>query len=1097
MNKKIIHTVFEATAIKYPAKIALRHGLVAMSYSELNNSSNQLAYLLKKLEVVRGNIVAVLTDPGIALIQSVLAIYKCGAIYLPVDINQAEERVMQSFTDCMPEVVVTDPENAVQVKLLISEFSLPVKWLVVCGQYKWESYKHEDSKWIENNIRQDVCEIANPELVSEPDDSNYIFYTSGSTGVAKAILGCHKSLGHFINWETEEFGIDENCTVSLLSQFTFDASLRDIFLPLLAGGTLCIPSVDIKTNTKLLLEWVVENKITLIHCVPSLFRVITKELENFPGIETIRKHLAFILMAGEPLYAKDITNWRQVMGSGTEIVNLYGTSETTLAKTFHRIKNIPADPAEALHVGKAISHTVVAILNEDVLCGSGEIGQIFIKTPFMSKGYYKNEKLTSEVFVQNPLVKDRVDIMHRTGDFGRYTADGNIDVLGRKDDQVKINGIRVELGEIRRKVAAIYGIDEVEVMAHKNSNAENELVCYYTGEKYNVDILKEHLKKTLNRAITPAFFVHLEKLPLTINGKVDKKSLPKPSALIINEEEYEAPLNELEASLEEMWMRILGLKKIGRHASFFQIGGSSLKAMLLISAIYKQYNVMVKINDVFVNQTIQKMALLVQSVTEKKEFTNIELVPLAEDYDLSFAQKGVYLTCQSAEDLITYNIPLSYLITGPLDKEAFQKTIETLVNRHESLRTTFSMIRGVPRQIVHVAEDFNFSFSYTDIRSDECKQQTAMSMANQQAMTVFDLTSGPLLRTSLLQLENNKYVFLFTIHHIISDGWSMEIMIQEIITLYNTFSRKEENPLEPLRIQYKDYVGWQQQQLTGDMMNKSRNYWLSAFEEEVPPLQFPADFSRNEITDFEGLAKSYTISVDLLRSIKKVCTETDTTLFMFLLSAINALAYRYTGRKDTVFGSPIAGRAHSDLENQVGLYVNMLLFRTKFQPDDSFRELLAKVKTNAIQAYQHSMYPFTQLVEDIDAVYGRKMSNYFDVAVQLQNAKFSKTKSLQFDQLTIDNFLPNSYSSKFEITFNFEELEEDSVLMLDIEYKTSLFKESTIDRLKEELFVLLEMVAKNPAITINQVRSELVDRDKCQPINFLGALIEKGISTDY
>ena len=1097
MNKKIIHTVFEATAEKYPAKIALRHGIVTMSYSELNNSSNQLAYLLKSLEVARGSIVAVLTDPGIALIQSVLAIYKCGAVYLPVDINQAEERVMQSFTDCMPEVVVTDPENAIQVKLLISEFSVPVKWLVVCGQYKWELYKLENSKWIENNISRDNYAIANPELVSEPDDSNYIFYTSGSTGVAKAILGCHKGLGHFINWETEEFGINGNCTVSLLSQFTFDASLRDIFLPLCAGGTLCIPSADIKTNTTLLLEWIEENKITLIHCVPSLFRVMTRELESFPGSTKIREHLAFILMAGEPLYVKDISNWRQVMGTGTEIVNLYGTSETTLAKTFHRIKNIPADPAQALHVGKPISHTVVAILNEDVLCGSGEIGQIFIKTPFMSKGYYKNEKLTNEVFVQNPLVKDRVDIMHRTGDFGRYTADGNIEVLGRKDDQVKVNGIRVELGEIRRKVAAIEGIDEVEVMAHKNPNAENELVCYYTGEKYDADVLKGQLKKTLNRAVTPAFFVHLEKFPLTINGKVDKKSLPKPSALLINEEEYEAPLDELEARLEEMWISILGLKKIGRHASFFQIGGSSLKAMLLISAIYKQYNVMIKINDVFVNQTIQKMALLVQSVTEKKEFTNIEPVPVAADYDLSLAQKGVYLTCQSAKDLITYNIPLSYLITGPLDKEAFQKTFETLVKRHESLRTTFSMIKGAPRQIVHTAEEFNFSVSYTDIRNDEYKQQTALNMADQQAMMVFDLANGPLIKASLLQLEDNKHVFLFTMHHIISDGWSMEILIQEIIALYNAFNRKEENPLEPLKIQYKDYVGWQQKQLAGDMMNKSRNYWLSAFEEEINALQFPADFPRSEKADFEGVAKNYTISSDLVRDIKKVCRETDTTLFMFLLSAINALAYRYTGRKDTVFGSPIAGRAHSDLENQVGLFVNMLLFRTKFKSDDSFRELLAKVKSNAMEAYQHSMYPFAQLVEDIDAVYGRNMNNCFDVAVQLQNAKFSKTKNLQFDQLAIDNFLPNSYSSKFEITFNFEDLEEEGVLTLDIEYKTGLFKETTIDKLKEELFALLEMVTKDPAATISQLRNELAGKDNNQPSNLLGALIEKGISTDY
>jgi mycobactin peptide synthetase MbtE len=1097
MNKKIIHTVFESTAEKYPAKTALRHDNITMSYSELNSTANQLAFLLKNLFINKGSTVAVLTSPGIALIQSVLAIFKCGGIYLPIDISQAEERTVQSFTDCLPEVVITDPENADQVKIMISDLGLAVNWLVICGPVKWELYKQKDNKFVPENINLRQFAKTNPELVSEPDDSNYIFYTSGSTGVAKAILGCNKGLGHFINWETEEFGITDACTVSLLSQFTFDASLRDIFLPLCNGGTLCIPSNDIKSNTLRLLEWIEESKISLIHCVPSLFRLMTKELENFAGKEKIRRQLAFILMAGEPLYGKDITGWRQVIGENTEIVNLYGTSETTLAKTFHRIKNLPSDPGQALHVGKPISHTVVAIFNDAALCGPGEIGEIFIKTPFMSKGYYKNEKLTNEIFVQNPLVKDRVDIMHRTGDFGRYAEDGNIEVLGRKDEQVKVNGIRVELGEIRKKVAVIKGIDEVEVMAHKNPNSENELVCYYSGEKYDSDVLKEKLKKTLNRAVTPAFFVYLEKFPLTINGKIDKKALPKPSALLIRDDEYEAPDGAMETRFEEMWIDILGLKRIGRHASFFMIGGSSLKAMQLISGIYKEYNVMIRINDVFAHQTIEKLAALVQSVTEKLEFSCIDPVPPAAYYDLSLAQKGVYLTCQSAKNLITFNIPLSYTLDGPLNKEAFQRAFETLVERHESLRTTFSMIQGMAKQKIHSPAAFNFSVSYSDIRDDRHKQETALNMADQQATTVFNLNTGPLIKASLVRLENEKHVFLLTMHHIISDGWSMEILIQEIITLYNAFNRQQNNPLLPLKIQYKDYVGWQQKQLAADLMNQSRNFWLSNFEEEIPLLQFPADFSRTGKSSFEGVTKNYVIKKSLVKEIKAACTGSGTTLFMFLLSAVNALVYRYTGRKDIVFGSPIAGRSHSDLENQVGLFVNMLMFRTKFQSGITFQELLTNVKNNALEAYNHSMYPFAQLVEDIDAVYGRNMNNFFDIAVQLQNAKFNKTKTLQFDGIKVDNFLPNSYSSKFELTFNFEDLEEEEEISLDIEYKTSLFKETTINKLKEDLFMLLEMVTKDQSLTLRQIRNELASKDDNQPMDLLGAVIEKGISTDY
>ena len=322
-------------------------------------------------------------------------------------------------------------------------------------------------------------------------------------------------------------------------------------------------------------------------------------------------------------------------------------------------------------------------------------------------------------------------------------------------------------------------------------------------------------------------------------------------------------------------------------------------------------------------------------------------------------------------------------------------------------------------------------------------------------------------------------------------------LIQEIITLYNAFNRQQSNPLAPLMIQYKDYAGWQQKQLAADLMNQSRNFWLSNFEDEIPSLRFPADFQRTGKTNFEGVAKNYIIRKGLVKEIKAACAESGTTLFMFLLSAVNALVYRHTGRKDIVLGSPIAGRSHVDLENQVGLFVNMLMFRTKFQSDTTFQELLTHVKNNALEAYNHSMYPFAQLVEDIDAVYGRNMNNFFDIAVQLQNAKFNKTKTLQFDGIKVDNFLPNSYSSKFELTFNFEDLEEEEEISLDIEYKTSLFKETTINKLKEELFMLLEMVTKDQSLTLRQIRNELANRDDNQPMGLLGAVIEKGISTDY
>lgn len=1096
MDKKIIHTVFEKTAEEFAEKVAVRFENYSITYRDLNCKANQLAHLLKSLHVERDNAVGVLTSLSPALVQSVLAVFKSGGVYLPIDINHSQDRILQSFSDCMPDVVITDVVNADRVKLLISGFTLDVKNLIVTGEQKFELFSIVDGEFIRQNVAESVFDSANPKLKIEPDDSNYIFYTSGSTGLAKAILGCHKGLGHFINWEKETFNIDESCNVSLLSQFTFDASLRDIFIPLCTGGTLCIPSADTKNNFAGLLKWIEENKVSIIHCVPSLFRVITKELDEYTGRELIQHQLDHILMAGEPLYAKDILAWRKVMGENTELINLYGTSETTLAKTFHRIKNLPSDPTHALHVGKPINNTAIAVFNDTELCSAGEIGEIYIKTPFRSKGYYKNELLTNEVFIQNPLVGDRVDLMHRTGDYGRLTEDGNLEVLGRKDEQVKVNGIRVELGEIRQKVSKIKGVEEVEVLAYRNSNSENELVCYFTGEKYDADLLIEELQKTLNRGVMPTFFVHLEKFPLTVNGKIDKKSLPKPEELLVSDDDYEPTQGAMEKELEGMWVELLGLKRIGRNVSFFKIGGNSLKAMLLISKVFKAFKTLIKINEIFNNQTIAKIANLIQYADASLNYSNISQAPIAENYELSLAQKGVFISCQSANDVITYNIPLSYQLKGVLNKEAFSKAFETLVERHESLRSNFLMIEGRPKQIVHPISTLGFSVHYIDMRGMNNKNGKAVDFANQHAITRFDLAEGRLLKASLLQLDDEDYIFLLTMHHIISDGWSMEIVIQEITSLYNAFNKGETNSLAPLKIQYKDYVNWQHKQLGGDALHRSRNYWLSKFENEIPPLQFPTDYIRQNEQDFEGGAKNYSINADLVKKIKNQCDQKNCTLFMYLLSAVNVLVYKYTGRRDIVFGSPIAGRSHPDLENQIGLYVNMLALRTTFDSGMSFSTLLELVKKNSMEAFEHATYPFAQFVEDIDSVYGRK-TNFFDIVVQLQNAKLNKTKELQLDGINFDNFLPNSYSSKFEITFNFEDIDATNEIALDIEYKTGLFKPDTIEKLKDDLFRLLQIVTEKPMLTIRDVRKELTQEDNTQPTRELEAFIEHGIDTDY
>ncbi len=440
---------FETIVHQYPDHIAIEEESRVITYGELNVASNRLAHMLSGIAGIgRAGMVSVIMPPGINLVTALLATFKAGGIYLPVDISFVKKRIAHIYNQTACEVIVTTEALKDQVVNLIEELDLQVKYVFILDEAGSVTCEGTEGL-IQFSMLTDDME--NPDPVNMPEDGNYIFYTSGSTGEPKAMLGAHRSLHHFISWQRREFEVTPGFKVSQLTQITFDASLRDIFLPLSTGGVLCIPSVETKTNPVKLLQWIRESRIDLIHCVPSLFRMLTKEIaveKNSVSFADLRH----ILVAGEILYARDIQAWRQYAGNEVEIVNMYGASETTLVKTFHRIQEVPENPAQAIHVGKPIGDTFIAIINADQnICRIGEIGEIYIKTTFTTKGYFKNEALTRQVFVQNPLIKDREDTIYKTGDMGRYLPDRSVEVLGRLDDQVKINGIRVELDEIKKQ----------------------------------------------------------------------------------------------------------------------------------------------------------------------------------------------------------------------------------------------------------------------------------------------------------------------------------------------------------------------------------------------------------------------------------------------------------------------------------------------------------------------------------------------------------------------------------------------------------------------------------------------------------------------
>ncbi|MGB3182818.1 MAG: amino acid adenylation domain-containing protein [Cyclobacteriaceae bacterium] len=1055
MNKRIIYSVFEQAADSFASQVAVEDGSVTVTYGELNARANRYANFLREAGAGRDKIVATIFPSDISMVVNILGVFKSGAIYLPLSDNLSDKRLSKALNKCSPVAIVVHQSLGEQMAARLKGAGVNADLIYLY---------HDDRIQPLQDGREEVSLSAysseNAQLIKEPSDSSYIFYTSGSSGEPKAILGSHDSLSHFIHWEKKEFEVDDSFRVSQLTSPTFDASLRDIFVPLTTGGTLCIPSKEVKEDIGKLVSWIQTESITLIHSVPSLFRAISRAIDSTEETSPF-PDLKYFLLAGESLYGIDVNGWYEKVGKHVELVNLYGATESTMIKTFHRINQPPQGAAEKIHVGKPISNTAILIMNDN-LCGVGEIGEVYIRTPFLTKGYYKDEDRTAAVFIQNPMISDKKDIIYRTGDLGRYLPSGEIEILGRLDNQVKVNGIRVEPGEVETAMLSIKGVDETVVMSHTDEASNTELICYYTGEESSAS-LPGILERSLNKDIIPSYFIKLEEIPLNINGKVDKKALPKPDTLLIKEEEFEEVQGDTEKTIEAIWKEVLGLNRIGRNASFFTIGGNSLKAIQMISRLYKTYNVMILVRDIFTASTIAKLAEKIDSETKKSEVEPIERLAEQPHYPLSHAQNRLWVLDQFGEAKSAYNVHSAFAIDGPLDAAIFRQTILELVKRHEAIRTIFLLSNGEPRQKVVPFEEAGITVRMLkDVNEEELCE-----IVKAEAAEPFDLTKGPLVRLTLGQLSEEQHVFSFTMHHIISDAWSVELLINESFRLYKANLDQKDNPLNPLRIQYRDFATWQNDQLANDEhIAEHRNFWLSELKGELPKLNLPADYPRPVHKTYNGDSVKHVLSHELLAKLQEAGRNRKGTLFTTLLTLTNTLLYQYTGQSDIIIGTPVAGRYHEDLEGQVGFYINNLPLRNSVSGVETFSELLAQHTENALEALNHQAYPFDRMVDDLGIIRDTSRSPVFDVVLVLQNMGI-EDKGNALEGITVGTFDSGYQSSAMDLRMVFQETNVGLYMMF--EYNTDLFARHTIERMVANFVTLCESALTAPSTPLNEL----------------------------
>ncbi|MDQ0416437.1 amino acid adenylation domain-containing protein/non-ribosomal peptide synthase protein (TIGR01720 family) [Croceifilum oryzae] len=991
--------LFEEQVRKCPDQVAVVFEEEELTYQELDHRATQLAHVLRAHGVGRESIVGLMVEKSLEMIVGVFGVLKAGGAYLPIDPSYPEDRIDYMLVDC-------------DVKLL----------LVQQGIKAPETYRGEVLLIDEASIYDGEPMTLEP--INQALDLAYIIYTSGSTGKPKGIMIEHQSVIN-LSLNAGTYGIKAGERVLQLASISFDSSVGDIFYTLLTGASLYIPSRETMLSGLDLIDWLKRKEITIIHFVPVSF------LKQLPHGELPLLHT--ISTGGEVLTSDVVDVW----GVNRTFLNAYGPSETTVDASIGRCNPREMKPS----IGKPIVNKQIYILNEDrKLQPMGVSGEIYIGGEGIARGYWKRPDLTAERFVDNPFIPGTK--MYRTGDRARWLSDGTIEFMERMDDQVKIRGYRIELGEITNCLLTHPAVKDAVVIA-RNDEGEVYLCAYLVPQEESVSSgMREYLGKMIPDYMVPAFYVEVDQLPTTPNGKINYRALPAPDLSTYLNESYVAPTNETERKLVSIWQEVLGLERVGTQDHFFARGGHSLKAMMLVSKIQKTFEVDFGLQQVFQSSTLKEMAKWIQGASQSV-YAAIPVAQSREYYPVSSAQKRMYVMQQMDLNSSSYNIPTFMRVKGKLDVKRLEEAFCRLIERHESFRTSFVMIEGK----LHQKIETEVSFSITQLESTE---QEATEWVG-KFIRPFNLSQAPLVRVAVIHLAPEESLLLLDMHHIISDGVSTDLLFTELMQLYRG------NEVPELRLQYKDYAVWQQEMQESEWMKEQEKYWLETMAGETPVLHLPTDYPRPLTRSFEGSYVEFQLDEETTQKLKQISLNQDTTLYMTLLTLYTTLLHKYSAQEDIIVGSPIAGRPHADLENIMGMFVSTLAMRNYPSGEKTFHQLLQEVKGNTLEAFQHQDYPLEELVEKLSISRDLSRNPLFDTMFAMQNMEMA---DLTLDGLVLSPYEQESKIAKFDLTLS--AAEEGERLLFAFEYDTHLFKEETIERMVDHFLQLIDQVCQYP-----------------------------------
>jgi amino acid adenylation domain-containing protein len=1035
-RESCIHELFEAQAQRAPEEVAVVFGERELTYRELNERANQLAHYLRELGVGPDVLVGLCVERSLELIVGLIGILKAGGAYVPLDPNYPPERLAFMLEDSATPVLLTHDT-------LLD--TLPTSWSkVVCLDTDWEEIETAST---ENPVNQNSAESL-----------AYLIYTSGSTGQPKGIAVTHRSVVRLVrDTNYANFGSDE--VFVQLAPISFDASTFEVWGSLLNGGRLVVMPPE-SPSLEELGRALQQYGVTTLWLTAGLFHLmVDHQLDHLLGLRQ--------LLAGGDVLTPQAVNRVLTAPSALTLINGYGPTENTTFTCCHTMRSGDFGDT-SVPIGRPISNTEVYILNRELRpVPAGIAGELYIGGDGLARGYHNRPELTAERFVPDPFSAELGARLYQTGDRVRFLSNGEIEFLGRFDYQVKIRGYRIELGEIESVLAGHGAVKEVVVEAREDTAGDKRLVAYIVSEpqaQLSIDELRRYLIEKLPDYMVPSNFVMLDQMPLTHNGKVNRAALPEPDALRPElEDSYVAPRSELELQLSDIWSNVLGIEHIGINDNFFELGGHSLLATQLISAVRERLQIELPLRCIFDTPTIAEVAEQIAAILPTEHKASAPAIAASAGdrvIPLSFAQRRMWFLNQFEPESAYYNIPLALRLNGRLDTEALEKAINEVMRRHQVLRTSIATENGEPVPVVN--EAVHLSLTLEDISGEG--EDRAVELALEESTKPFDLSRWPLLRIRLLKLGPEEFIALFTMHHIISDGWSMSVLVREIATLYAAFVKGEPSPLPELSLQYSDFATWQQEWLSGSVLENHLDYWKKQLSGAATILDLPTDKPRPAVQKYRGSNVLFTVPRHVTEQLQALGKRERASLFMTLLAIFNVLLSRYTGQKDILVGAPIANRNRVETEGLIGFFVNTLVLRAKLENDENFLSLLRQIRTTTLDAYAHQDLPFEKLVQELHPERDMSRSPFFQVMLVLQN---HPKYELELPGLTLSAFETRNRTAKFDLMLTL--VEGPDGMDGELEYDTDVFERETIKRMLGDFRVLLESVTEDPQQNVSTI----------------------------